>query len=130
MFFRIWASNRTHAKWSCWTLDKLGPEKFKEAVDEALLDKEINAHPHLVEAVLNPEKGANPVVADILLNKFDGEYYQDRRVQAEKIKIPIYHGADWTMIGLHTPGDLRACLAAPHFYSEGRCGRSSLTLSG
>ena len=106
--FRIWAGNRTDAKWSCWTLAKLGPEKFKEAIAETLRDREINAHPHLVEALQNPEKGSNPLVVDILLNKFDGEYYQERLVQTEKIKIPIYHGADWTMIGLHTPGDLRA----------------------
>ena len=106
--FRRWAANRVNAVWTSWTLEKLGPGKFKEAIAEALQDREINHDPSLVEALNHPEEGANPLIVDILVNKFDGEYFQERKVRFDKIKVPIYHGACWGMVGLHLPGEFRA----------------------
>lgn len=106
--FKIWSSYRESAKWSSWTREKLGDKWFREAIEETLKDKEIQAVPSLVEALLNPERGANPLIVDIILNKFDGEYYQERNVKHENIKIPAYLGACWGVYGLHLPGAFRA----------------------
>lgn len=106
--FNTWAVNTENPKWSSWTREKWGDRRFKEAIDEAMRDKEIRAVPFLVEALLNPEKGANPLIVDVVLNKFDGEYYQERSLKHENVKIPIYLGACWGIYGLHLPGPFRA----------------------
>jgi len=106
--FRKTADNRSNAKFSSWTREKWGDSKFRKAIDEALQDKEIRGVPTLVEALKNPEKDANPVIVDVVLNKFDGEYYQERNVKPENIKIPAYLGACWGNYGLHLPGAFRA----------------------
>lgn len=100
------ANNRT--SWSSWTRDKWGEKRFKEAIAEALQDKEICAVPSLAEPLLNPEKDANPLIIDMILHKFDGEYWQERIVKHEHIKIPSYLGACWGIYGLHLPGAFRA----------------------
>jgi predicted acyl esterase len=106
--FRIWANYRSDARWSSWTRKKLGDENFKKAINEALADEEIRALPNLVNALLNPEKEGNPLVIDILLNKFDNEYYQERNVKHENIRIPSFLGGCWGIYGLHLPGAFRA----------------------
>lgn len=106
--FRICANYRSDAKWSSWTLKKLGENNFKKAIDEALRDEEIRAIPNLVNALLNPEKEANPFIIDILINKFDGEYYQERSIKLENIRVPSFLGGCWGVYGLHLPGAFRA----------------------
>ena len=105
--FKRTTNYRPDATWSSWTRQRLGDSKFKEAIAEALQDREIRAVPALVEALRNPEKDANPVIVDIVLNKFDSEYYQDRNVRHEDIKVPAYLGACWGNYGLHLPGPFR-----------------------
>lgn len=103
-----WSSHRGNVKWSSWTHEKWGDNRFKEAIAEALQDEEIRAVPSIVEALQSPDKGANPLIVDILLNKFDGEYYQERNVKHDRIKVPSYLGACWGIYGLHLPGAFRA----------------------
>ncbi|MEJ2726006.1 MAG: CocE/NonD family hydrolase [Deltaproteobacteria bacterium] len=105
--FRIWASNRDSGKWTSWSKEKWGEEKFKELIAGALRDKEIQGVPYLVEALLNPEKGANPLIVDVVLNKFDGEYFQERSLNYENVRIPVFVGACWGNYGLHLPGPFR-----------------------
>ena len=105
--FRRTADQQPNIKWSSWTREKLGDSKFKEAIEEALQDKEIRGVPTIVEALKNPERDANPVIVDIVLNKFDTDYYRERDVRHEKIKIPAYLGACWGNYGLHLPGPFR-----------------------
>jgi predicted acyl esterase len=114
----IWGKrtgDKGRANWSSWAKEKWGDEKFKEAIVEALQDKEINSDPSLVEALRNPEKDANPLIVDVVLNRFDGKYYEERNVKHEDIKIPSYLGAGWGIFGLHLPGAFRAWenIAAP-----------------
>jgi len=106
--FRKRANTEDMPRWSSWTKQKWGDKKFQEALAEALRDREITAVPALTEALKNPERDANPMVVDILLNKFDGEYYQERNVKHEDIKVPSYLGACWGIFGLHLPGAFRA----------------------
>jgi uncharacterized protein len=105
--FRRTAQYRPDVKWSSWTREKRGDSSFKEAIAEALLDSEIRAMPPLVEALKAPDKDGNPVITDILLNRLDSEYYQERNVNHENIRIPAYLGACWGNYGLHLPGPFR-----------------------
>jgi hypothetical protein len=113
--FKRTAHNRVNFRWFSLTREKMGDTRFKEALDEAFQDKEIGAVPTLVEALKNPEKDGNPLIVDIVLNKFDGEYYQERNIKHERIKIPSYLGGCWGIYGLHLPGAFRAWekIAAP-----------------
>jgi uncharacterized protein len=106
--FRRTADHHPHAKWFSWTREKLGDAKFREAVEEALADPEIKAVPELIEALKNPERGANPLIVDLVLNRLDGEYYQERNVRLDAIQIPTYLGGCWGIYGLHLPGAFRA----------------------
>ena len=105
--FRKTADYRTNAKFSFWTREKLSPPRVQEMIEKALQDKEIRAVPTLVEALKSPEREANPIIVDVLLNRFDGEYWQERNVKHEKIKVPAYLGACWGNYGLHLPGAFR-----------------------
>jgi predicted acyl esterase len=87
-----------------WTRQKLGEEKCKELIDEALQDNEIASTPYLVECLKNPDKGGNPIVLDFLLNRFDSEYWQERSVKLDAIRVPSFIGACWGTYGLHMPG--------------------------
>jgi hypothetical protein len=105
--FKKTADYRTNAKFSFWTRQKLGDSRVQEMIENALQDKEIRAVPTLVEALKSPEREANPIIVDVLLNRFDGEYWQERNVKHEKIKVPAYLGACWGNYGLHLPGAFR-----------------------
>jgi predicted acyl esterase len=105
--FRKTADYRTNAKFSFWTREKLGNSRVQEMIENALQDREIRAVPALVEVLKNPEREANPIIVDVLLNRFDGEYYKERNVKHEKIKVPAYFGACWGNYGLHLPGAFR-----------------------
>ena len=105
--FNRW-TRRNNGKWSSWSQEKWGDTKFREAIAEALHDNEICAVSSLVEVLTNPEKEGNPIVVDMILNKLDGEYWQERNVKHDNIKVPAYLGACWGNYGLHLPGAFRA----------------------
>ena len=111
--FRRTANYRPTVKWSSWTREKWGEMRFQAAIDEALNDEEIRAVPALVEALKNPDRDANPLMVDIVLNRFDSEYFQERNVRHEDIRIPTYLGGCWGIYGLHLPGAFRAWEKAP-----------------
>ena len=91
-----------------WTRRQFGDEKFKELIDKVLQDDEISSVPVLVEIIRNPEKGVNAWMTDVLLNPFDGPFYQERNAKLEAIKVPSYIGGCWGIFGLHLPGAFRA----------------------
>jgi predicted acyl esterase len=111
--FRRTANYRSTVKWSSWTREKWGEMRFKAAIDEALNDEEVRVVPVLVEALRNPDRDANPLIVDIVLNRFDSEYFQERNVRHEDIKIPTYLGGCWGIYGLHLPGAFRAWEKVP-----------------
>jgi predicted acyl esterase len=87
----------------------MGERKYREAIAEALQDKDICAVPYLAEALQNPDKGNNALLIDILINTLAGPYYQERDTKYENdIKVPAYLGACWGMYGLHLPGAFRS----------------------
>ena len=107
-FMKIWSSMIENCRAASWTKEKIGEKAYKQAIVAALQDKDICAVPHLVEALKNPDRAANALLVDILLNPLDGPYYQERNVKHDAIKVPSYLGGCWGMYGLHLPGDLRS----------------------
>ncbi len=58
---------------------QLGDQKFREAINEALQDGDIAAVPRLVEILKNPGEGLNSFVVYIILNAFDGHFWNERK---------------------------------------------------
>jgi predicted acyl esterase len=110
--FRFWknwsASELSKPRCECWCKENWDQEKFEAAIGEKLNDPEIAAEPELVNALKNPDEGVNPILVDIVLNPYFNEYWEDRRVNFENIKIPAYIGCDWGHLGLHLPGCFRS----------------------
>lgn len=103
--------------WLAGSIDKVKPDfqsrksfndsQIKEAIAERLQDGDITAVPGLLAALQNPDAGPNPVIADLLLNPYDGPFWQERLANVSAIKVPTYTGADWATYGLHLPGAFR-----------------------
>ena len=108
-FMSTWSSHIDNCRAESWSREKMGEQKFRKAIAQALQDKDICAVPYLAEALKNPDRAASNLVVDILVNPLDGPYYHERNAKYEnKIKIPSYLGACWGMYGLHLPGAFRS----------------------
>jgi hypothetical protein len=108
-FMQGWSQIFDNLRGESWYRQKWGEKKYKEALALALEDPEISAVPYLVNALNDPNKGANPLIADIILNSLDGEYYKERDVDySNDIEVPAYHGGCWGIYGLHLPGAFRS----------------------
>ena len=108
--------------WRSWSITELSnpriegycktnwdKEKYEEGIRELLKDPEILAEPDLVSALQNPEQGTNPLLVDIMLNPFaDSDFWNERKVDYGKIKVPAYIGCCWGHQGLHLPGAFRS----------------------
>ena len=88
--------------------EKWGEAKYTQAVEAALADPEISSVPYLVDALSNPDAGANSMLVDIIVNNLCNEFHKERSVDFENCRIPAYFGGDWGLYGLHLPGDIRA----------------------
>ena len=108
-FMKTWADSIDNCRAASWSREKMGDAKYKKAIAQALEDKDICAVPYLVEALKNPDRVANHLLVDILINPLDGPYYHERNVKYENdIKVPSYLGAGWGIYGLHLPGAFRS----------------------
>jgi predicted acyl esterase len=108
-FMRTWASHIDNCRAASWSREKMGDDNYKKAIAQVLEDKDICAVPYLVEALQNPDRAANSLLVDILINPLDGAYYQERSVKYEKdIKVPSYLGSCWANYGLHLSGAFRS----------------------
>jgi len=96
------------ARFESETRRTLGEDKFKTAIDEVLQDPDITAIPELAQALKNPDEGSNPFMVDILLNRLDGPFWEERRPKYENIAVPAYIGCCWGNYGLHLPGTFRS----------------------
>ncbi len=90
------------------TRKKLGDEKFKEAIANALQDDDISAIPELVSILKNPDEKGNGLMVDIILNPLDGTFWEERRTRYDTIEIPSYIGGCWGVYGTHLPGAFRS----------------------
>jgi hypothetical protein len=84
-------------------LDELGEKGFRQAIEKALLDKDISADPGLVEILKNPFAPGHASVIDILLHPTMCTYWKQRgaSIDFDKIKVPAYLG-----VVSHRPGPM------------------------
>ncbi|HVA06404.1 MAG TPA: CocE/NonD family hydrolase [Acidimicrobiales bacterium] len=86
-----------------------GDGRFLEALESARADPELSAVPFLVDVLARPEQDANRIIADLLLQPLDGEFYRQRSVDyGIPSNIPAYFGACWGVYGNHLPGAFRS----------------------
>ncbi len=108
-FMRGWTTTIDNIRYQSWCLERWGRAKYDAAIAEALEDEDILAIPYLADALRYPDRGTNAVLVDILLNRFDSEYYAERSVDYSRgPQVPAYLGGDWGMYGLHLPGAFRS----------------------
>ncbi|MFC1866747.1 CocE/NonD family hydrolase [Thermodesulfobacteriota bacterium] len=108
-FMSHWVTNHgPHFNTKNTLKEEWGDEKYFRAIEERLADPEINSLPYLVDALKNPDTGANSMLVDLIVNNLCNDFYRDRSVDFEKTEIPAYVGGDWGLYGLHLPGDIRA----------------------
>lgn len=90
------------------TFNTLGEKKFNEAIKSALENEELTSSPRIVDVLTNPLRGDNQLAADYLLHPLEDEFWHQRQVKYEKIKVPAYLGSDWGIYALHLPGAFRS----------------------
>ncbi len=103
-----WLKLLTNVRPENYSKKKLGEEKYREAIREALQDEDIRAVPQLVECLNNPEAGGNSLVVDMILNSLYGTFWEERTVNYENIKVPAYIGCCWEHYGVHLPAAFRS----------------------
>jgi len=93
-----------------WSREHMGDAKYREAIAEALKDKDICAVPYLVDVLKNPDYAENPLIVDMILNPFDTDYYQERSSTSrlDKITAPALLVANWRQYTGHLMGCLQA----------------------
>ncbi len=84
-------------------------KKYAAALKEAMEDPEIAAEPDLMDALKNPDAGTNPLLVDVMLNPFQSSpFWEQRKVDYSKVKVPAYIGCCWGHLGIHLPGAFRS----------------------
>lgn len=108
-FVYKWSQQLDNPRMYPWSRENLEADEFDVRLAVALDDEEIRAHPVLVEALENPDEGANPLLVDLTINRFDepGGYYDVRRPDFEATSVPAYFGASWDHYRTHLPAGFR-----------------------
>ncbi len=106
-FLLQWKEKFDAIRYRSWYRERHGEGAYQAALAAALADEEISEVPGLVAALARPE-GADAFLADILIQPFDGEFYEERRVDYRATDVPAYLGACWGLFGLHLPAAFRS----------------------
>lgn len=77
------------------------------AIKRALEDEEISAIEELRDALLNPDRGVNRLIASMVIHRDYDEFWRRRSVDLEKVKIPVVIGANWGSYALHLNSPFR-----------------------
>ena len=107
-FLTNWSKHLAGVRVRGWSKEGLGEEEYNRRLAALRRNRDILAVPELAAAIAAPEKGANPLILDVLLNPEDGPYWHERNPRLEDIKVPILIGSSWDMYFLHLPGEFRA----------------------
>lgn len=122
-FMRLWVPSLHKVRIGSPLRTALGEQQYQQRIDRVLDDPEIAAVPYLVDALKHWQCGANELIADTVIQPFDGDYYRQRSPgrafdSPPGAQIPAYLGADWGIYGLHLPGAFRAWEAAQQHSEE------------
>ena len=101
-----WKKEVPNIRYKALVEEQLGREKIAELAGKLLSDEELSAIPEIADALRHPD--GNGFAMDILLNQFDGAFWDRKRPRYDQIKVPCYMGADWANFGLHLPGAFRS----------------------
>jgi predicted acyl esterase len=107
-FLTNWSKHLAGVRVKGWSNENLGEVEYKRRLSGLRNDRDIMAVPELAAAVMAPDKGANPLIVDVLLNPENGPYWHERNPKLDDIKVPILIGSSWDMYFLHLPGEFRA----------------------
>lgn len=107
-FFGGLVGSFSNARFESITRKKIGDEKYLEEIEKARHDEDLMAVPLLKECLQSPGEGTHPFMVDIILNRFDNSFWEERRPKYENIKVPAYIGCGWGNYGLHLPGAFRS----------------------
>lgn len=107
-FLAHWRHSLHRPRYRSITREMFGDDAYQEALARTRADEEIMAIPVLREALAHPEDGTNPLIVDVVLNPFDGPFWQARSANDADAKVPAFLGACWGNYGLHLPGAFSA----------------------
>ena len=108
-FMKMWLPTLADPKLAPLLQQEIGDAAFQELVDAAKADPDIMAVPFLSEALEAPLEERFALIAEILAQPLDNDYYRDRSLDyTEKPAVPAYLGACWGVFGLHLPGAFRS----------------------
>jgi predicted acyl esterase len=108
-FMRGWLRNVAGMKIGEAHAARMRSADMKSAIDALRADPEIAGVPFLADCLAAPDAGTNPVMIDILANRFDGAFWRERSVDFSKgVDVPATLGGCWGIYGLHLPGAFRA----------------------
>ncbi|MCL6561829.1 MAG: CocE/NonD family hydrolase [Firmicutes bacterium] len=91
-----------------WTRDRLGEQRYRQALAELRDDEDLMGVEAIARAVASPELPRHQLLLDVVLNSLDGDYYRERNVNYQEATVPAVVGGCWGMYGLHLPGGLRS----------------------
>ena len=106
-FAEEWGDHIDYPRCHSWSREAWGEEAFAERRRELLRDDEVYAKPSLAAALEHPDEDTHPLLADVVCNYLDGEYFESRRVDFEHTDVPAYLGAGWGHYGIHLPAAFR-----------------------
>ena len=90
-------------------------QEYQEKLEALRRDKDIRSYPYLYKLTINAEY--NPLLLDLLLHPFDGQFYWERSSYPDfdKIRIPVFLLSRWSAWAIHLPGAIQgfADLKAP-----------------
>jgi predicted acyl esterase len=107
-FLLAWSRGIDRLRAQSWSRDELPDGEYDHRLAAAREDPEVASDPVLAKALAAPDDGPNPLLVDILINQFDGPYWQQRNPVLENVTAATMLGGDWSMFGLHLPGDVRS----------------------
>ena len=108
-FMKIWLPTLSNPRLTAMLREEIGEEAFGELVDAVKADPDVTVQPFLAEALNDPGNPEYALVAEILAQPLDNEYYRNRSVDyGKKPAVPAYLGSCWGVFGLHLPGAFRS----------------------
>jgi predicted acyl esterase len=124
-FVQGWREKLDGLRYQSLYRQRHGESAFRQALEEALEDDELIAVPCVRQALLAPEEPRNALLVDLVLERFDGPFYAERRVDYARGRVPAYFGACWGIYGLQLdaafrnfeawPGPKKLLIGPPHY---------------
>lgn len=86
----------------------LSTDEYEARLERIRADRDLRGYPYLYKLTINPEN--NPLMLDLLMHPFDGDFYRERSAYPDfdKIRIPVFIVSRWSAWAIHLPGAIDA----------------------